>query len=201
LREPDPLTPAAQPGGEPPPAASLAEMPMRGAKAAPRRKAERIALGGGAILARGRTAASTSAARPPVPTDGSPAAIVRYWRALWRGGRPPSSGDFDADEVGRVWPDCLLLSFERSAGREQGLAKAARFGTSSGESASLIAYTSLITDWVLGLGRRAVGGAEPIEEVETFDSPLGRAATYRLLLLPLAPREGVYQVLCHLSCI
>ncbi len=113
--------------------------------------------------------------------------IVTYWDAFRHGKRFPSWSDFDAQRIGRDWPDSLLLDCGPDARRAPKVLKMARLGQP--ESGSGVEYTPTMIEWILSLAREVARTGEALQDSEEFLSAGGNAR-YRIVLLPLGDQPA-----------
>jgi hypothetical protein len=178
----------------PRPTASLANVSLRGKKAAlPRPKSGDITT---------RITAAPAPAPAPVPEAPRPAAkasepppraeeIIVYWERVRRGRSLPPLEDIDRSLVANAWPDSLIVLFDEDPSV---MPRISRLGASAGA----IEYTPMVTDWILSRARHAARRAARHDEVQSFPIE-GDVPRYRLFLLPLGSPAGASDaVLCHL---
>jgi hypothetical protein len=128
-----------------------------------------------------------------VPAEGDPAKLIAWWNGLKRGGAYPSPTDLDAKAISAVWPEAVLLAYDKA---RQDIARASRLGTVDNLS---IEYTPMVTEWLLALGRRAAREGAPLHETRDFTGARG-LTSYQLTALPLsADRHSADHVLCRLA--
>jgi hypothetical protein len=171
---------------EPPPAASLASVPLRkrGTAARPLEPLNRAQ----------EQSAPPAPATMPAETD--PAAIIAWWERLKRGRPFPSPDDLDRAAIAATWPDAVLLAYDASSGT---ISRAIRLSNADIVPNEIVEYSTMITEWLLALGRKAAQRGGALQETRTF--PIGRGiADYRIDALPLASdHRGVDHVLCRLA--
>jgi hypothetical protein len=138
------------------------------------------------------TAPAESASAGPKSPANSVDEIIDYWDGL-RGDKPfPRLDQIDRTQIGRTWPNCLLVGFGPV---DTTTPQITRLGKENGD----VEYGEMVIHWILSRGRVAARRSEPIEEEKRFPVTGGQAR-YQLLLLPLGTREGKSEhVLCHLS--
>jgi len=129
-------------------------------------------------------------AAPPEPPPRAEEIVV-YWERMRRGRPLPPLDDIDRSLVANAWPDSLIVLFDQDS---SAMPRISRLG----ESAGLIEYTPMVTDWILTRARHAARRGARHDEVQSFPVE-GDVQRYRLFLLPLAPTAGASEaVLCHL---
>jgi hypothetical protein len=127
------------------------------------------------------------ASAPSIRTDD----ILAYWEQLRRGRPFPALADLDRGLVGNSWPGSLIVAFEADGS----MPRISRLG---GAEEDGIAYTPMVTDWILSRARHAVRRAAKLDEVQSFPME-GLAPRYRMLVLPFAMAGGASDcALCHL---
>ncbi len=178
--------PTAPKSVEPSPAASLASIPVRkhGAAVRPPEPLTR---------AQQPSAQSVPAA---IPAETDPAAIIAWWERLKRGRPFPSPDDLDRAAIAATWPEAVLLAYDASSGT---ISRAIRLSNAGVVPNEIVEHSSMITEWLLALGRKAAQRGQALQETMSF--PVGRGiAAYRIDALPLASdRRGVDHVLCRLA--
>ena len=161
--------------GEPPPAASLASIPLR----------------------RGGASRSLPPAAPPlsaVPRGDDRGAVIAWWEGLRRGRAMPATADLDRAAIAAAWPEAMLLAYDAP---QDNIAGAIRLGPGALVAGAIVEYSPMVTEWVLAASRRAARSAAPIEEERSF--AVGRGLVlYRLFVLPLGSGP-VDHVLCHIA--
>ena len=166
----------------------------------------------------GRAAQQTpapAAARPqtqgpvvqaPAPTSGAqmrPQDIVRYWDQLRQGRRFPSRSDLDPAEIGRHWPNSMLVRRNRDnkgwqletqfSGGLQGGSNGSAMSKGSGAECA-----SMVTEWILSLGREVAKLGKPLQDTEVFPTSVGEVR-YNVIALPLSENQNeIDHVLYHL---
>ena len=141
------------------------------------------------------------AAAPGVPKR--PQDIVRYWDQLRQGRRFPSRGDLDAAEIGRHWPNSMLVRRNRDSkgwqletqfsGGLQGGSNGSAMSKGSGAECA-----SMVTEWILSLGREVATLGKPLQDTEVFPTSLGEVR-YNVIALPLSETQNeIDHVLYHL---
>ena len=178
--------PAAGSSAEPSPVASLATVRLRRGKA---QRPPPAFLGNEAAAAAHDLAAA-------VPVSGDPVAILAWWERLKRGRLLPLPADLDRAAVGAAWSEAMLLELDAAAAR---VVRAMRLSNGDVVPSELIEYSTLVTEWLLAVGRRAAQRAGALVETHSFPAGFG-VAVYRLVALPFGnPANGVEQVLCRLG--
>jgi hypothetical protein len=186
--------PAAPRDGEPPPAASLASVPLRGRRREPR--AAKSELYAGVLDA---PAALPVAPLPPSGTQRSADELIDYWRALCGTRLLPSPLDLDRTMVALGWRNSGLLAYAADGGnagdavpRPLPLAQVA----AGAEDPLYIPLSSEIVGWVLELAGTTLHLARPVRET----TRLAASAVGRLeaVVLPLSLRGAPDHVLYHL---
>lgn len=128
--------------------------------------------------------------------------IYGYWARMRDGRRFPSWADMDPAEIAYHWPNCFLLTCERSAEQRRSvIARATRVTSPETPANPLleIAFSGAMVDWVLKVGREVIEFGQPLRDSETFDSA-SRAPTYRIIALPLSERQtAIDHILCWVS--
>ena len=128
--------------------------------------------------------------------------IYGYWARMRDGRRFPSWADMDPAEIAYHWPNCFLLTCERSAEQRRSVIARATRVTSpdvTGNPLLEIAFSGAMIDWVLKVGREVIEFGQPLRDSETFDSA-SRAPTYRIIALPLSERQtAIDHILCWVS--
>ena len=119
--------------------------------------------------------------RPPWPHSSRPPRSARqgndfysFWAQRKNGRRFPSYGDFDAKQIAELWPNTMLLSCGTSARQCQfhpGHAPDRR--RRDGGGADEVNFTPMLTEWMLAIGREAVSAGKPVQDIETFQNPVG----------------------------
>lgn len=159
-------------------------------------------------------AAPARMARPqtqPAPQPGAPAAsapkrpqdIVDYWDQLRQGRKFPARSDLDAAEIARSWPNSMLVKHNREnkswqletqfAGGFQGGSNGQNKSKGSGAECA-----SMVTEWILSLGREVAGLGKPLQDTEVFPTSLGEVR-YNVIALPLSDNQNeIDHVLYHL---
>src|SRR5437899_2549435 len=150
----------------------------------------------GILLKRPLAAPSVAAALDRVPRDEDPAIIIAWWEGLKRGRSLPAPDDLDRAAIGARWPAAVLLSYSPEL---NGIARATRIGDRDEVHKGAVEYSSMLTEWLLAVGRMAMLRGAPIVETRDFPSTRG-AAAYRIVALPLsAGGHGPDHVLCRLG--
>ncbi|HZS82898.1 MAG TPA: hypothetical protein VFA50_08500 [Stellaceae bacterium] len=173
--------------GELLPVASLTTVPLRksGAFARPQPALLPVVH---ATAARGLAAA--------VPAKDEPVRIIAWWEQLKQGRRFPSPEDLDRGAIAAAWPEAVLLDYDAT---QEAILGATRLSTAGLVPSEIVEYSAMVTEWLLGFGRKAaqLGGA--LWEEREF--PIGRGiARYRIIALPLSSRGRVVDsVLCRLA--
>ena len=132
-----------------------------------------------------------------------PQDIVRYWDQLRQGRRFPSRGDLDAAEIGRYWPNSMLVRRNRDnkgwqletqfAGGIQGASNGSAMSKGSGAECA-----SMVTEWILSLGREVAALGKPLQDTEVFPTSVGEVR-YNVIALPLSETQNeIDHVLYHL---
>lgn len=195
---PEPAAPAAPSGpGE---HGRLGAIARRAQETARRQLGREPAANGLAAAPKNGAALHRPEGAPRSFPEPSPDVFTR-WMQLRNGRRLPAWSDFDAAEIGRRWPECLLLTCRpqtQRPGEDGWFERAERLSP-----APLIgpdAFGSpMVVEWVLSVGRDAARQAAPLEDVEGFLLPNG-TVSYRILALPLSSGRGeVDHVLCQLT--
>ena len=148
--------------------------------------------------------AAPPAAPPELPAPAGsqrPSSIVDYWSRL-RGERPyPAPAELDAGLIAASWPNAMLL---RRLDGETGLRAAALYkpeaepANPANHSDHTLDLSPMVVEWILSLGERALRGAQPIAEKESFERPRG-SICYAGCALPLSEDGAeVDHVLCYL---
>jgi len=181
---------------EPPAAASLASISIRGARRAAPSKPGKIEAHAGIL---GHAAARQAERIAPATRHRSIEDLIHYWAQLRAGRHFPSPSDIDPAVVTQAWPNTMLLKFEGLDGSEpaDSVPRVIRLAdpTEGGGSAG-VAMTPMVIDWVLGLARRSLRSAGVIREATRFPGTAG--GQVEAALLPLSLRGSADHVLCHL---
>src|SRR5262249_7810095 len=108
----------------------------------------------------------------------------------------PLPADLDRDAVAAAWSEAMLLELDGAAAR---VVRAMRLSNGDVVPSELIEYSTLVTEWLLAVGRKVAQRAGALVETRSFPAGFG-IAVYRLVALPFgAPGRGVEQVLCRLG--
>ena len=216
--QPGVLAPAVETVDEVPPPAP--EAPSDGAAPAvtavpaPVAEAEPVAAEGVAPPQTEQVDAEEPAHAEPIPEQTPPpplrrrirkpgnADIYGYWARLRDGRRFPSWADMDPSEIAYHWPNCFLLTCERSVEQRRSvIARATRVASVEVPANPIveIAFSGAMIDWVLKVGREVIDFGQPLRDSETFDGTSG-APTYRIMALPLSERQtAIDHILCWVS--
>ncbi len=142
--------------------------------------------------------AAAENAEPKRPQD-----IVHYWDQLRQGRKYPARCDLDALEIARSWPNSMLVRHNRENKSWQLETQfAGGFqGGSNGQHTSKGAGTecaSMVTEWILSLGREVAGLGKPLQDTEVFPTSQGEVR-YNVIALPLSDNQNdIDHVLYHL---
>lgn len=136
--------------------------------------------------------------RPALPVR-RPHELIPYWESRRQGRAIPAWSDFDAEEIGAQWPNCLLLTCTPgTVGGTITIARATRLGHLPDDRNSP-EYGPMITEWMLALGRQVVRSGRPIQDIDDFPYPSG-SIRCRITLMPLSDQPGrISHILCNLS--
>ena len=137
-------------------------------------------------------------AKPKRPQD-----IVHYWDQLRQGRKYPARSDLDALEIARSWPNSMLVRHNRDnkswqletqfAGGFQGGSNGQHTSKGSGAECA-----SMVTEWILSLGREVAGLGKPLQDTEVFPTSQGEVR-YNVIALPLSENQTeIDHVLYHL---
>ena len=132
-----------------------------------------------------------------------PQDIVRYWDQLRQGRRFPSRSDLDPAQIGRHWPNSMLVRRNRDnkgwqletqfSGGIQGAANGSAMSKGSGAECA-----SMVTEWILSLGREVASLGKPLQDTEVFPTSVGEVR-YNVIALPLSENQNeIDHVLYHL---
>jgi len=150
----------------------------------------------GILLKRPIAARLPDAAISRIPGDDDPVVIIAWWEGLKRGRAFPAPDDLDRGAIGARWPAAVLLSYSPEV---NGIARATRIGDRDEVHKGAVEYSSMLTEWLLAVGRLAMLRGAPIDETRDFPSTRGIAA-YSILALPLsAGGHSPDHVLCRLG--
>lgn len=142
----------------------------------------------------------------PAPAPGTqmrPQDIVRYWDQLRQGRRFPSRSDLDPAEIGRYWPNSMLVRRNRD---NKGWQLETQFsgGLQAGSNGSAMSKgsgaecASMVTEWILSLGREVAKLGKPLQDTEVFPTSVGEVR-YNVIALPLSENQNeIDHVLYHL---
>ncbi len=142
----------------------------------------------------------------PAPAAGAqmrPQDIVRYWDQLRQGRRFPSRGDLDPAEISKHWPNSMLVRRNRDnkgwqletqfSGGLQGGSNGSAMSKGSGAECA-----SMVTEWILSLGREVATLGKPLQDTEVFPTSVGEVR-YKVIALPLSENQNeIDHVLYHL---
>lgn len=147
-------------------------------------------------------------AQQPAPaTDSAPKRpqdIVHYWDQLRQGRRFPARDDLDAAEIGRHWPNSMLVRHNRETKKWQ-LEKQFSGGLQGGSNGQTMSKgpgaecASMVTEWILSLCHDVAGLGKPLQDTEVFPTSLGEVR-YNVIALPLSENQNdIDHVLYHLA--
>ncbi|MBL4667586.1 MAG: hypothetical protein JKY04_09420 [Sneathiella sp.] len=136
----------------------------------------------------------------------TPPDILSYWMDIRRGRRYPSWQTLDPKQIGKHWPNCVLVHCNKEIGRLQvkyeftnAVRQAIQASTPDEEVIERIEFTPMIVDWILGLGRNVASSGKPTHDTEYFPSFNGEFPL-RVIALPLSDDlRTVDHVLCYIQ--
>lgn len=132
-----------------------------------------------------------------------PQEIVAYWDRLRNGRKFPSRADLDAMAIAQNWPNSMLIKRNRDnkgwqletqfSGGFQGGSHGQHMSKGSGAECA-----SMVTEWILSLGREVASLGKPLQDTEVFPTSLGEVR-YNVIALPLSDNQNeIDHVLYHL---
>lgn len=136
----------------------------------------------------------------------TPPDILSYWMDIRRGRRYPSWQTLEPEQIGKHWPNCILVHCNKDLGRLQvkyeftnALRQAIQSDTPDEGVIERIEFTPMIVDWILGLSRIVASGGKPTHDTEYFPSFNGEFPL-RVIALPLSDDlRSVDHVLCYIQ--
>ena len=142
--------------------------------------------------------------RRAMPSAARPTDILAYWTGLRRSRRFPTPHDLDARKIAQNWPNSIMLSFAPGTRRlqlDQGFNRTMRehIAAQPNGTPDQIEYSSMMMEWVLGVGRDVAASGAPMQDIDVFPARTGEQKIH-LIALPFSGNQiSVDQVLCQLA--
>ncbi|GLQ07426.1 hypothetical protein [Sneathiella chinensis] len=142
----------------------------------------------------------------PRPKPAPAPDILTYWMNLRQGKRYPTWEALNAEDIGRNWPNCILVHCNHEAGRLQvkynfshAIRKAAYGDIPAENIIADVDFTPMVVDWVLGFARDVSQSGKPAHGTDHFPTSRGEAPL-RVIALPLSDdSRSIDHVLCYIQ--
>lgn len=132
--------------------------------------------------------------------------LLSYWAALRHGRIYPDRTNLQTEKIGKFWPNCLLVSCDRTSGRMQldyeftkALRQVQARAEEDGSVTEKLDVNAMVIDWVFAQCQEVALSGRPNHASEIFPTHSGES-NIRLIALPLSKdQRQIDYILCHLQ--